>query len=280
MRPMRFNDRSGGCQMTSMGEIDWVSHPTSGADIAVADWPVPDDADLLTFPIDAAATPEQLQAHGRKAGYADLAVGVADDVFITGLFVSRIGSKRNIPIVRVGNIAAMPEEPVQTLEMGPQDAYLVEVRSTGGLSGSPAFLYLGGLRRVHSVVGPELLAPMGGRYYLLGVTHGHYESDPEQLLSDDAASRREPLNAGIAVVIRAERLLEIILDDPDLRARRQRAEEEDMKKRTPKPDLPKPDSAITRDEFYKKLRKVTRRVEPAKSEPASTETSGEHPGGD
>jgi hypothetical protein len=49
-----------------------------------------------------------------------------------GLFSEHQGAERNIPIVRVGNIAAMPEEPVLTTSWGAIDAYLIEARSIGG----------------------------------------------------------------------------------------------------------------------------------------------------
>ena len=39
-------------------------------------------------------------------------LGLGDEVIIIGAFTGRIGHKKNIPIVRIGNIAAMAEEPV------------------------------------------------------------------------------------------------------------------------------------------------------------------------
>lgn len=50
-------------------------------------------------------------------------------------------SRGKIPIVRVGNRASYPEQHVHTLDFGEMDAYLIEARSIGGLSGSPAFCY-------------------------------------------------------------------------------------------------------------------------------------------
>jgi hypothetical protein len=38
------------------------------------------------------------------------------------------GEKRNIPVIRVGNVAALPEEPLSPL---PVPAYLIETRSLG-----------------------------------------------------------------------------------------------------------------------------------------------------
>ncbi len=49
-----------------------------------------------------------------------------------------------MPIVRHGAIAAMPGEPLYDRKTGLSfRGYLLEVRSTGGLSGSPVVAYLG-----------------------------------------------------------------------------------------------------------------------------------------
>ena len=41
-------------------------------------------------------------------------IGIGDEIFITGLFGYHPGAKKNIPIVRIGHIAAIPEEPIKT----------------------------------------------------------------------------------------------------------------------------------------------------------------------
>jgi hypothetical protein len=71
------------------------------------------------------------------------AVGLSlgDEVFICGAFVGRVGYRKNIPVVRIANIAAMPEEPVD-LAFPRKPAYLIDTRSLGGTSGSPVFLNL------------------------------------------------------------------------------------------------------------------------------------------
>jgi hypothetical protein len=71
------------------------------------------------------------------------AVGMClgDEVFICGAFVGRVGYRKNIPVVRIANIAAMPEEPID-FASPKHPAYLIETRSLGGTSGSPVFLNL------------------------------------------------------------------------------------------------------------------------------------------
>jgi hypothetical protein len=69
-------------------------------------------------------------------------IGVGDDTFVVGRFISREGRERNIPSVRFGAIAQMPAEPIM-LEGGvAQESYLIESRSIPGYSGSPVFLTL------------------------------------------------------------------------------------------------------------------------------------------
>jgi hypothetical protein len=65
------------------------------------------------------------------------AIGIGDEVFMVGLFRNHLGRDRNEPIIRVGNIAAMPTDPIRSQVYGDMRAILVEARSIGGLSGSP-----------------------------------------------------------------------------------------------------------------------------------------------
>lgn len=70
------------------------------------------------------------------------AIGIGDEVLMVGLFTKRYGYRKNIPIVRGGIISAMPEEPIEDQETGNlYDAYLIEIRSIGGLSGSPVIVF-------------------------------------------------------------------------------------------------------------------------------------------
>ena len=71
-------------------------------------------------------------------------IGPGDELFAIGLFSLRVGTQRNIPIVRSGILAAMPydSEPF-TKDGHPYHAYLAEMRSIGGLSGSPVFIFMG-----------------------------------------------------------------------------------------------------------------------------------------
>jgi hypothetical protein len=148
-------------------------------------------------------------------------IGSGDEVFITGLFAHLSGSKRNLPIVRMGNIAMMPGEPVPTTAFGDIEAYLIEARSIGGLSGSPAF--------VRETVQMGL-----GSFYLLGLMHGHWDIPPQQKndelqVGEDMFSR---VNLGIAIVVPAKKILEVV-NQPELLEMRRTADEKRRRETMP-----------------------------------------------
>ena len=140
-------------------------------------------------------------------------IGCGDEVFLTGLFSNHSGQQRNIPIIRIGNIACMPEEPVQTKALGAIDAYLVEARSIGGLSGSPVFVHLSGVRKGSLKLGQEPI-------YWLGLMHGHF--DLERLDMDEVESdilMDLKVNMGIAIVVPVSKVLEVLNQEEFTKAR-------------------------------------------------------------
>jgi hypothetical protein len=190
---LRVNLKNGGTRWEKTPISDWHYHPDIGEiDVALLRWQFPEDADHVYLPTETFATAEKLEMYEIVNG---------DDVVITGLFQSHSGRKRNIPIVRFGNIAAMPEEQIQSQEWGMIDAYLIEGRSTGAISGSPVFVDLGAARILR---GQLVQAYRGPTYYLLGLMHGHWEDRS----SDDQVAVRP--NMGIAIVVPAEKILEVI----------------------------------------------------------------------
>jgi hypothetical protein len=140
------------------------------------------------------ATKEALKANKRT-------VEIGDELVIPGLFVHRKGEQRNIPIVRMGTIAAQAEEPIYA-EMAENDiqkidAYLVEIRSIGGLSGSPVLIH----RYEKNEEGEQTSV-----WALLGLMHGHYE-DPFPMTVPQS---KQYLNAGIGVVVPADDIAKVL----------------------------------------------------------------------
>lgn len=64
--------------------------------------------------------------------------GIGDEVFYMGLHTSHHGEEKNVPVVRMGTLAAVSDEPYKT-DHGYIEGVLVESRSIGGTSGSPVF---------------------------------------------------------------------------------------------------------------------------------------------
>ena len=196
---VRMNLKSGGSHTFESSIDDWQFHPTKEVDVAAMPFSEPwfDDMDHLTFTYEM-IDEELVESEG---------IGPGQDVFVTGLFVNHIGKHRNIPIVRIGNIAAMPEERVaMRLDSRTRisaDAYLIESRSIGGLSGSPVFVH------VDEMMGGVLGAP--ARFYLLGLVYGHWDlNDPIGATEDMADEIRRYINMGIAIVVPATVIREVL----------------------------------------------------------------------
>ena len=140
-------------------------------------------------------------------------IGLGDEVFITGLFKHYTGTKQNIPILRIGNLVCDETERVVTKDYGEIAAQLIEVRSLGGLSGSPVFFNLGRIR----AVGSDLKIVRNPPPFLMGLVHGHFEAPLKSTataVGTDAASfvDAENLNVGIAVVVPVKSIFDVVLE--------------------------------------------------------------------
>ena len=193
----------------------WTYHPTDDSvDVAVSQWGVPPNIEFKRIDIDTFATDEIIRQKS---------IGAGDEVFITGLFAFVTGKRRNLPIVRMGNVALFPSEKVRVKiddKWTWSEVYLIEARSIGGISGSPVFVR-------------ETVEVGRGAFYLLGLVHGHWEIPAEQ--KNDLANLEDRLvNMGIAIVVPAKKIMEV-LNQPKLREERLRIDEEDLRKGQPAP---------------------------------------------
>jgi hypothetical protein len=222
----------------------WLFHPTdSTADVAILPFELegaPSDFDQKFLDVNAILD--------RASPWANR-LGVGEEVFVVGLFQNHAGRKRNIPIVRMGNISAKPTEPVQTEWNNNEiDAYLIESRSLGGLSGSPVFasaqfqipatITTNQQTPVFSVFGepasitqmsstyappmtgpdakqidqPAIIEPTSSyirHFALLGLVHGHIGLP---CFVEDYARARRPkdVNMGLALVVPSDKIWETI----------------------------------------------------------------------
>jgi hypothetical protein len=203
----RLNLKDGKAKWVESDIALWKFHPDEeeAVDAAVTWVNIDDRLDHNVYPLTAVANHEVIREQG---------IGVGEEVFFPGLFAHHYGKDRNVPIIRVGNIAAMPEEKVET-PFGIIDAYLVEARSIGGLSGSPVFAHLGPI----TVLGGELrvAGTRSGVFYLLGLMQGHFapfsvdlDNIDAEVDVDDAQGIKDRINMGIAIVVPVDRILEVI----------------------------------------------------------------------
>lgn len=133
-------------------------------------------------------------------------IGIGDELIVMGMFSAHVGTNRNLPIVRSGSIASMPQEPLIDPNTGDEfDAYLAEVRSIGGLSGSPVFVALNPATRLAAEVHE---ADVGGQnFYLLGLVRGHWDRSAELDFHETELGR---LNTGVAMVTPITDLIPIL----------------------------------------------------------------------
>lgn len=168
---------------------------------------------------------------------------LGDEVFICGAFVGRVGYRKNIPVVRIANIAAMPEEPID-FASPKRPAYLIETRSLGGTSGSPVFLNLQEhriRRRTHGYrLGVTRATPDNQKqtpvthlilpYLLLGMfIYVHGGNYPHDFVAEDD-SEIHPLkdadfNAGIGIALPVSVIIDLLNSDMAKEARMKEVEE-------------------------------------------------------
>lgn len=146
-------------------------------------------------------------------------IGPGEEIFTTGMFNTVLGTNLNRPIVRIGTIAAMPAEPIETRSGYSLPSYLVEVRSIAGLSGSPVFVHMAPLRVLRGRTVTETVAKT---HYFLGVMQGAFHtSDATDMVSPDEDFAPGDMNAGIGVVTPGTHVMEL-LNIPELKDARER----------------------------------------------------------
>jgi hypothetical protein len=124
----------GGTEIFEFNISDWTHHH-HGDDVAVVALGEPG----VTFPFQSLSSELLIT----RSTVTELGIGPGDDTFTISRFIAHDGTQRNSPLVRFGNIAMMPGEPIyQTDRSFQQESFLIEARSLSGFSGSPVFLYI------------------------------------------------------------------------------------------------------------------------------------------
>jgi hypothetical protein len=207
---LRVNTKSGSPAEVKCAPSDWWFHPdneSAATDVAIAPLDIDQDIDINPIPI---FGPRTVAATGEII--SKVRIGVGDEVAITGLFRSHHGQNKNVPITRIGNLAMMNEEPVKTKYCGDVEAYLVEARSIGGLSGSPVFVHLPAVRTIDGKTRLHQEQKVF-QLYLLGLMHGHFDIDNlnADVVLEDEKDSTSGIHSGIGVVIPVEKITETIM---------------------------------------------------------------------
>lgn len=199
----------------------WWFHPDEkeSVDAALMLLPVQEvlELDIVPIPVTMFVSEEIIRTRD---------LGIGDEVFVAGLFLNAKGRLRNIPIIRIGNVAMMSGEKISfpTPEHPDQQLYadLLESRSVGGLSGSPVFIREtisidAGTRfppgfalnavnsRTAEIPGVEAVQLAGvGRFHFFGSMIGHW-----RVPVGFSNTQEEAVNTGIAPMVPAIKILEI-----------------------------------------------------------------------
>jgi hypothetical protein len=137
----RVNLVSGGSHEMPADDVKWRYHPDSSVDLAATFLFLPGDVfDHEYLDIEKSLVAPDVPPHKN--------VECGDLVHIVGLFRLHHGKQRNVAMVHTGHIAMLPNEnerlPIQDRQTGKvveAVAYLAEVQTLEGLSGSPVFIH-------------------------------------------------------------------------------------------------------------------------------------------
>jgi hypothetical protein len=197
---------------------EWIVHPDHHIDVCVLPFDIrredPDGEFHLSVlsicgPTSILYQPTIERFHGP--------IAVGDEIFIPSLFPGHVGEQRNIPVVRIGNIAARP---IENIRIGSPTvpAYLIETRSLGGISGAPVFLHLSpssarsAMKSQTTQIGRNVPYALIG--LVLGSHSGRYASDfVEADDNENIVTKDADFNAGISVALPIKHVLDILNSD-------------------------------------------------------------------
>jgi hypothetical protein len=237
----------------------WKFHKVTDVAVCAVEWPEKIQLDVMTIPVTRLPQgPEGVYGNGVVEG---------EEITIVGLLDKFAGTESIQPIVRTGRIALMPYEKLR-IEVArgvyeSVDAYLMEMTSWPGLSGSPIIVYPH--RNPSNPRSIDFMLP----YLVIGLVHGTLELDKDIHFSGDVKTVK--IGSGIALAIPGESIREVLMNNTELCIQRAELLERQREKEKPvatpdsieRPEEPPP---FTQQDFEADLRKVSRKVTPSKSD--------------
>ncbi len=169
----------GGTYTVHIPADQWETAPPN--DIAVALLRLPPQVTPFELSLDSLAlTREHAEA---------LNVGPGDEAYMVGRFIGHGGRTANNPIARFGSISLMPDE-TELVRDGRQndvEAYLIEMRSHAGFSGSAVFLFIP-QHSFRGTIGDTSRESNVTHFRLLGIDTGHKKDPLKVKQANDAGA--------------------------------------------------------------------------------------------
>ncbi len=172
--------------------------------IDVAAFPFLPDADKFDFK----AIPISMFADDAMMRNSKVAEG--DSLYFIGLMAQYYGKLKNYPVVRRGTLALMTDEKIET-PTGSQKAFIAELESCLGNSGSPVFLNLSGMRDGGLSLGMNLR--------FLGILSGSFINAWKGTILNSQVVEGNVLNTGISFIVPASEV-KAILETPSAQSLR------------------------------------------------------------
>jgi len=200
----RINLRDGESISVPMNGHLWRFASDESTDLAVAAIIVGSQAvDYLAIPTDDFFTKDLFKTYN---------IGEGAKILLGGYFYQLEGEHRVQPIIREGILSMIPDKPLVTTTGKRGSLYLGDVHIFGGNSGSPVFI------NTQGSVTLEHGAQMFDDYHFLGVVSGYYYEDSEfNLQIATTVNVKQRANSGVSMIIPADLLKELILNDPALK---------------------------------------------------------------
>jgi hypothetical protein len=180
-------------------------------------YPTDDSVDLAVTPVnfgpDFTPTVIPLEAFFSKADLEAQNIGEGAKIILSGYFVQLEGSAKLQPLIREGVLSMIPDTPLTTTLGKPGTIYLGDVHIFGGNSGSPVFISTYGVRPAGPVLDDE--------FHFLGVVSGYYYEDSDlKLQVATTVTGKQRANSGISMIVPADLLKDLILNNPELKRER------------------------------------------------------------
>lgn len=201
---------AGGAELVDA--TDWLQHDDPAVDLAITAFDYEGEVEHSFIPIDALVD---------NAVMIEEDIGPGDDVVVPGLFTYVYGLKRNHPVLRTGIISAIPDEALEDSITGfSYRGILLEMKSFGGLSGSPVLVFLE--KGVSPNTPRRFLSQFVHRPAVVGVIRAHWDYRSSDVVVDFASAESEKsINMGIAVATPAHYILEMLQYEQILKFQRE-----------------------------------------------------------